>query len=167
MSLRRVSAIAALVLSLGGAVAFISPNSLIPEVFAQNTESPERPMRGKTDRLVQELNLTPEQTQQIEAIQAQYQEEMSQSKEAMRQAQQELMDLMAGTASVDQIREQYNQVETLKQQVSQLRFDSMLAMREVLTPEQRSQAAQLMQNRRGGHHGNRPMNRGESREQSI
>jgi len=45
--------------------------------------------------------------------------------------------------------EKNRQVETLKQQVADIRFDRMLAMREVLTPEQRRQFAERMQNRWG------------------
>jgi Spy/CpxP family protein refolding chaperone len=159
MSLRRFVLAAVLMLSLGGAIAFTNPTSLLPQAIAQNTEEQRRPDRGKA-RLIQELNLTPEQTQQIQAIQNQYQDQISQRRQAVRQARQELLDLMAGTASEAQVREKYRQVETLKQQASQTRFDSMLAMREVLTPEQRRQFAERMQNRRENYK-NRQMDRGE------
>lgn len=146
MSLRRVSALAVLMLSLGSAVALVNPNSLGSQAIAQNTEG--RPERGKA-RLIQELNLTPDQTQRLQAIQDQYQDQISQRKQAARQARQELVDLMAGTASESQVREKYRQVEALKQQAEDTRFDSLLAMREVLTPEQRRQFAERMQDHRG------------------
>ena len=158
MSLRRVSVLAVLMLSLGSTVAFADPNSLLPQAIAQNTEEQRRPNRKA--QLIQELNLTPEQTQQIQAIQNQYQDQISQRRQAVRQARQELLALLAGTASESQVRQKYRQVETLKQQVSDLRFDSTLAMREVLTPEQRRQFAERMQNRRENYK-NREMNRGE------
>lgn len=161
MSLHR-SLLAALMLSLGGAIAFASP-TLLPQAIAQNTQNTEeqrRPERGKA-RLMQELNLTSEQTQQIQAIRNQYQDRISQRWQAARQAQRELVDLMAGTASEAQVREKHRQVETLKQQVSQIRFDSTLAMREVLTPEQRRQFAERMENRRENFKNRREMNRGE------
>ena len=148
MTLRRVSVLTVLMLSLGGAVAFANPNSLLPHTVAQNTENQSSPNRAK-GRWIQELNLTPEQTQQIQAIKNQYKDQISQRRQAVRQSQQELVDLMAGTASQTQIRQKYRQLETLKQQVSDLRFDSMLSMREVLTPQQRREFAQKMQNRRG------------------
>lgn len=158
MSLRRVSVLAVLMLSLGSAVAF-APNSLLPQAIAQNTEEQRRPNRHQA-QLFEELNLTPEQTQQIQAIQNQYQDQISQRRQAVRQARQELLELMAGTASESQVREKYRQVETLKQQVEETRFDSMLAMREVLTPEQRRQFAERMQNRRENFK-NREMNTSE------
>lgn len=159
MSFRRVSVLAVLMLSLGSAVAFANQNSLVPQAIAQNTEAPRRPNRGK-EQLIQELNLTPQQTQQIQTIQNQSQDQISQRRQAVRQARQELFELMAGTASESQVRQKYRQVETLKQQVSEIRFDSILAMREVLTPEQRRQFAERMQNRRGNYK-NHEMNRGE------
>lgn len=150
MVLRRASALAVLMLSLGSAAAFVSPNSLLPQAAAQNTEEQRSPMRGKA-RLVQELNLSPEQTRRLEAIQTQYRDQISQRKQAARQAEQELRALLAGTASTEQIRDKYRQVETLKREAAQVRFDSMLAMRDVLTPEQRRQFAERMQNRWENH----------------
>ena len=158
MSLRRVSVMFALMLSLGSAVA-LAPNSLLPQASAQNTEEQRRPNRHQAK--FQELNLTPEQTQQIQTIESRYEDQMAQRKQAVRQAKQELVDLMAGTASESQVREKYRQVEALKQQVADIRFDSMLAMREVLTPEQRRQFAEGMQRGRQNSQ-KREMNRGET-----
>lgn len=158
MSLRRVSVLTVLMLSIGSAFAFAHPNSPITQAIAQNTEEQRRPGRDKS-QLFQDLNLTPEQNQQIETIQNQNREQISQRKQALRQARQELVELMAGTASESQIREKYSQVAALQQQVSDLRFDSMLAMREVLTPEQRRQFAEQKQNR--GRHRDRAMDRGD------
>ena len=157
MSLRRVSVMFAIMLSLGSAVA-LAPNSLLPQASAQNTEEQRRPNRHQAK--FQELNLTPEQTQQIQTIENQYEDQIAQRKQAVRQGKQELVDLMAGTASESQVREKYRQVEALKQQVADIRFDSMLAMREVLTPEQRRQFAEGMQKGRQNSQ-KREMNRGE------
>lgn len=157
MSLSRVSVLMGLMLSLGSAVA-LAPNSLLPQAIAQNTTEQRRPNRDQAK--FQELNLTPEQTQQMQEIQNQYQDQIAQRRQAVRQARQELLELMAGTASASQVREKYRQVETLEQQVAQMRFDNMLAMREVLTPEQRRQFAERMQ-RRGGNHRDRAMNKSE------
>lgn len=157
MSLSRVSVLMGLMLSLGSAVA-LAPNSLLPQAIAQNTTEQRRPNRDQAK--FQELNLTPEQTQQMQEIQNQYQDQIAQRRQAVRQARQELLELMAGTASASQVREKYRQVETLEQQVAQIRFDNMLAMREVLTPEQRRQFAERMQ-KRGGNHRDRAMNTSE------
>ena len=159
MSLRRVPVITVLMLSLvGSAVAFADSSSLLSQTAVQATEDQRRPQRGT--RLIQELNLTPEQTQRIQTIQNQYQGQIAQRKQAVRQARQELFGLMAGTATESQIRQKHDQVETLKQQAEEVRFNSMLAMREVLTPQQRRQFAERMQNRRDNHQ-QRERSRGE------
>ena len=58
---------------------------------------------------------------------------------------------MAGTASQSHIQEKHRQVETLQQQAAEIRFNRLLAMREVLTPQQRRQFAERMQNRWQNH----------------
>lgn len=142
-----VPTVAVLMLSLGSAVAFAAPKALLPQTIAQNTEG-RRPHGQYWEKLTQELNLTPEQVQKVQAIRDQSKDEIAQRRQAVVQARQELQDLMASTASADQIREKHRQVETLGQQVMDLKFEQMLAIREVLTPEQRRQAASLMQKRR-------------------
>jgi Spy/CpxP family protein refolding chaperone len=97
---------------------------------------------------MEQLNLTDEQKQKLQAIQTQYKDQISQRKQAVRQATQELRDLMAGNASADEIRAKHRQVQELRQQMEEVSFESMLAMREVLTPEQRSQLARLIEQRR-------------------
>ena len=140
MFLRRAAVLTVLTVSLGSAIALAVSHPLLPQVVAQNTDRPNRPHR-RMSRWIQQLNLSPEQMQQMQAIRNQYKDRMS-------QAQQQLQDLMAGNASEDQILAQYNQVETLRQQLGRVRFESMLKMRQVLTPEQRRQFAERMQNRR-------------------
>jgi len=163
MLLRRVSLWSALLLSLIGIVALTNPHSF-PPLVAQDFMGQKRLNRG--DRgFMQQLNLTPEQRQKLVVIQRQYRGTLHQQRQKLFQAQQELSDLMAGTASQSQIREKYRQVEALRQQVGELNLESMLAMREVLTLEQRSRFAQVMQKRKDnfrerpldGAEGNRPL----------
>lgn len=146
MLLHRVSLWSALLLSLGGIVALVNPNVFPPQV-AQGIMGKTSQKQG--DRgLMQQLNLTQNQKQQLQTIQQQYREPLHEQRQKLAQAQQELSELMASTASQNQIREKYRQVEALRQQVGALNLDSMLAMREVMTLEQRSRFAQLMQKRK-------------------
>ncbi len=136
---------AVLMLCLSSAVAVAAPK-VLPQMIAQNTEG-QRPHAQYWDKLMQELNLTPDQAQKIQAIRDQYKDQIAQRRQAVVQARRELQDIMVGTASEDQIREKHSQVEALEQQVREAGFDQMLAIRGVLTPEQRSQAAQIIQKR--------------------
>lgn len=145
MLLRRFSALAFLMLSLGSTAAIAVPK--LPQTIAQAPQEPGPPMRDG-GQLFEKLNLTADQKQKMQAIRNQYQGQITQRREAMRKSRQELMNMMSGTASESQIREKHRQVLADGQRMAELQFDIMLAMREVLTPEQRRQLAQLMQERR-------------------
>jgi periplasmic protein CpxP/Spy len=147
MSIRRISALAVLMLTLGGTAAVIAvPNPIESETIAQN-ERPNRPA-GKENRMFDQLNLSAEQKQKMQGVRDRYKDQISQRMQAVRQARQELQTMMSGTANTSQIREKHRQIMGLRQQLEEIQFESMLAMREVLTPEQRSQLAQLMEQRR-------------------
>lgn len=145
MLLRRFSLLAVMVLSLGSAAVLVNPHGL----SARNQADFTLAQRGDRSRLFQELNLSQDQIQRLQAIRQQYKDRIDRQKQAVEQAQQELRALMAGTGSTNDIRAKYNQVKGLRQQLADTRFESMLAMREVLNPEQRQKFVELMQNRRG------------------
>jgi Spy/CpxP family protein refolding chaperone len=150
---------AAIALTLGGSMVLAKPpaSADFPGVTSQaqslaqapggfrNRQVRERGLGG--GKLMEQLNLSEAQKQQLAAIRQKYQGQIQQLRENMRSERQELRDLMAGTADEATIRRQHEQVVQLSQQMHNLRFESMLAMRQVLTVEQRSQFAQLMQQR--------------------
>ena len=147
MSIRRLSALAFLMLTLGSATAATAvPNPVEPQTIAQN-QRPNRP-GGKEGGMFDKLNLSADQKQKMQAVRDRYKDQVSQRMQAVRQARQELETMMAGTANASQMREKHRQIIGLRQQLEEVQFESTLAMREVLTPEQRSQLAQLMQQRR-------------------
>ena len=148
MSIRRISAIAVLMLTLGttaAATAVSAPAQA--ETIAQN-QRPNRPA-GKRGGLFEQLNLSADQKQQMQAVRDRYKEQVSQRMQAVRQARQELETMMSSaTANASQMRDKHRQIMGLRQQLEEAQFESTLSMREVLTPEQRSQLSQLMQQRR-------------------
>jgi periplasmic protein CpxP/Spy len=147
MSIRRISALAVLMLTLGSTTAAIAvPNPIEPQTVAQN-QRPNRP-GGKEGGMFEKLNLSADQKQKMQAVRDQYKDQISQRMQAVRQARQELQTMMSGTATASQIREKHSQITGLKQQLEEVQLASTLAMRELLTSEQRSQLAQLMQQRR-------------------
>jgi P pilus assembly/Cpx signaling pathway, periplasmic inhibitor/zinc-resistance associated protein len=146
MSIRRISALAVLMLTLGSTTAAIAvPNPIEPQTVAQN-QRPNRP-GGKEGGMFEKLNLSADQKQKMQAVRDQYKDQISQRMQAVRQARQELETMMAGQANASQIREKHRQIMGLRQQLEDVQFESTLAMRELLTSEQRSQLAQLMQQR--------------------
>lgn len=99
-------------------------------------------------KLLQQLNLSNDQLRQIENIRSRNNSEIRSSRQRARQLQQEIQELMAGSASSEQVRAKFNELQSARQQAAKLQFEQMLAMREVLTTQQRSQLAQLMKQRR-------------------
>lgn len=117
---------------------------------------------GEGDRWLADLNLSDAQRQQIKSIREQYQPQMETNRTAVQAAREDLRQLMGSTASDSELRQKHNQLQNLMQQGGTLRFESMLAIRNVLTPEQREQAATFMEGRRERmhdrweeHHGDR------------
>ena len=94
--------------------------------------------------LLQQLNLTHQQKQKIKQIRQQYQAQIIQLKENLSVAQQHLATMMAGTDSVTVIRAKHEEIAQFRQQLATLHFESMLATREILTPQQRQKFAEIM-----------------------
>jgi Spy/CpxP family protein refolding chaperone len=107
------------------------------------------------DKFMEQLNLSQAQVQQLKAIRQKYSGQMEPLEEQIRLKAQELSQLMEGTASNDVIRTKHQEMLTLRQKMGTLRFESMLEMRDILTPEQRREFGQLMQQRRHRMGGNR------------
>lgn len=121
----------------------------VPAVaYAQN-----RPMGPGGDRpnktqLWDRLNLSSEQRQQITSIREQDKDQNTRLRDQIKAAQTQLRQLWAGNASDAQITQQRNQLNALKQQAQELRFQQSLKLRAVLTPDQRQQLEQLRSERR-------------------
>ncbi len=103
----------------------------------------------KQTRLIEELNLTTEQKQQMQQIKGKYEPQMTQIRGEMRTERQKLQTMMTGNESAENIRAQNQVVANLNQRMRSLGFESMMEMRGVLTSEQREKFAQMMNQRRG------------------
>lgn len=173
MSVSRFSLFAALMLALGTATTvYAAPQTLAEQTIAQRPGG-NNPGRGSggggqwagKEGWLEQLNLTAEQQQEIQAIRDRYQTQMQASRDQMRQNMERMSQMMAGNTSDNDLRNQHNQILQARQQMGQMHFEQMLAIRNVLTPEQRQQFAQLMQQRREnrenrqGNHGNGRGNR--------
>ncbi|MDX1977148.1 MAG: Spy/CpxP family protein refolding chaperone [Pseudanabaenaceae cyanobacterium bins.68] len=124
--------------------------AILPSQFTTAQEPPgiEVPDR-RGERIWQQLNLTPEQTQQIKAIKEQNQEARKAQWQQMRQLGQELRTMLAGDTPRFQITAKFDQVQALRQQIARDRFEQTLKMRDVLTSAQRQKLDELIQAKRG------------------
>ncbi|WP_013320472.1 Spy/CpxP family protein refolding chaperone [Gloeothece verrucosa] len=170
MSIRQTSIVVGLfALFIGTSVVLAEPlfkNSSQPttnseQLVAQNpdTTPQDTPQRGPGNRrgqrgnfgpgrLLQQLGLSDQQQQKLEAIKQKYQGQLQPLRENMKTLREDLGTLMTGTASNQEIRAKHQQLVASRQKMENIRFESMLEMREILTPEQRSKLGQLMEQRR-------------------
>ena len=105
--------------------------------------------RGKRGmkQIFQKLNLSTEQQERIKAIREESKQSNSSLRQEMRQAREEMGKLMASDTNDDELKQQHEKIQTLKQQLGTQRFETMLKIRQVLTPEQRTEMAELKQQR--------------------
>lgn len=128
--------------SLKENVSASSPSSLI---IAQRGTDLKRGYSGdKGEKLVERLNLTTEQRNQMAQIRNKYQPQFNSLMEQIRNERNTLSEMMRSNQSQEQMRSQHQKIVALNQQIQNLRFESMLEMRQVLTPEQRQEWANMM-----------------------
>jgi protein CpxP len=120
---------------------------LAPENFA------ERPNLLPSGRLLKQLNLSDDQWQKLKEIGDRDRGSLREMGQKVKQGHRELRELLASNEGSDRIRAKHDQLLNLQTELRQKHFERMLSMRDVLTPEQRSQLNQLMQK-------NRPMRDG-------
>ena len=99
-------------------------------------------------KVLKQLNLSTEQLQKLKAIRDRDHNRIRELAQRSRMAGKELRDLLAGSESSDVIRAKHTQVQTLQQELQKQHFERMLSMREILTPQQRSQLNEIMQKNR-------------------
>ena len=123
---------------------------LDPDILAQAPNRPDRDENTNmpSGRMLKQLNLSTEQLQKLKTIRERDLVRIRELAQQSRQAHKELRDLLAGTASSDTIRVKHNQVINLQQELQKQHFERMLAMREILTPQQRSQLNDILQKNR-------------------
>ncbi len=157
MSFRRISLFTLLFLSLSATSALAEANYSFqtpetPHLSAQAFDD-ELFAQGRRGRrrggFMDALNLTAAQQDQLQSIREQYQPRLMDKREELFNVRQMLGDMMVQeNVSNSELRRQHDKILTLRDEMGNLRFESMLEMRNVLTPEQREEFAELMEERR-------------------
>lgn len=146
-----------LTLSVGSTVALAesvdiqSHSSPIPsqsQFFAQRRGGDRQGAEREAEKLMEQLNLSDTQVQQLNAVRSKYHPQIQQLRQQMKTTGQAFRQMMDGTASASALRTKHQDMMNLRQTMANLRFESMLEMREILTPEQRKEFVQLMQQNR-------------------
>ena len=159
MMWRTVSTLAALslILPLGTYAAQFNPenskqpdNVQIAQMFSQRGKG----WKGEgMNKFLDQLDLTDEQSTQIEAIHERYRSTNEQSHQELREAREEMRSLLSSDANPNQLRQKHLAIQSLQQKMGNNRFEAMLEVREILTPEQRQQMADMTA-QYGGRRGN-------------
>ncbi|WP_427160815.1 hypothetical protein ACQFX9_04045 [Aliinostoc sp. HNIBRCY26] len=95
--------------------------------------------------LSQLFNLTLEQQQKLAINFYQNQEQILQNQQILQPVASDLITMMMGTATADEIRDKYQQLQNLYLALDNMRFESMLIIREILKPEQRQHLFDMLQ----------------------
>jgi protein CpxP len=139
--------------------AIVTASISLSPVISDSSASAQGNYRGggsRQGRVMDRLNLTPEQKQRMQTIHKETQEQMKPLRQEMRQAQQERKSLLQNNnASTQQLQGNFDKIQGIKNRIAQIQFNRMTKMRDVLTPEQRSQMEKMMQERRGNRGGQR------------
>ncbi len=117
-------------------------NTLQPSV----AQSPER--QRQRPGLFRDLQLSRQQRREIRAIRQQYGPQTREKVQLLRQTRKELKAMIAGESPDAEVRTQFQSLEQLTQETLKLRFENMMAIRKVLTPDQRQQLAEKLAERR-------------------
>ena len=95
------------------------------------------------------LDLSDEQSTQIKAIYRRYYQANQQSRQELHQARAEMRSLLIKDTNLYRLRRQHRAIQHLNQQLGNSRFEAMLEVRTVLTPQQRREIAEMMTEYRG------------------
>ncbi|WP_404785451.1 Spy/CpxP family protein refolding chaperone [Altericista sp. CCNU0014] len=168
MQLTRPTAFTFLGFALGAAVALSIPhftNDKLPvsaqsasgerlpeETAALQTDTANPPQNARSQRMsqmFQRLNLTPDQIQKLKSIRREYKDRIRDRQRGVREARQAMQQMFGSDTPSSTVLSKFQDVQQKQQSLNQLRFKSLLEMREVLTPAQRQQLADRMGNRKG------------------
>lgn len=113
-----------------------------------------RGQHNRMKKLLAKLDLTSEQSEKIEAIHEQAHSDNEALYQEMRTNREAMRSLFNSDASAAELRQQHQEIQALRQQLGSNRFETMLEVREILTPEQRTKMAELIEKHHGkrGHH---------------
>ncbi len=128
--------VAACFLSIGSAIAVAQSSSTPPAA----NDIPAPPW-------ARNLNLTAEQRSQLQKVNENARQVGEKLHKQLMEADQQLRSLLQSNASIAQIREQYQDVQKIRQQLDNNRFEALLGERQVLTSDQLAQVIQQFKQR--------------------
>ena len=102
---------------------------------------------GCIKRIQGELNLSAEQKTKLDELKDKTKFGTKEKRKAMEQCMQELESLISGSASEKEVRAKFSELQTLEDAYAKARLEKILAVREILTPEQSKKFKNCFDNR--------------------
>ncbi len=93
--------------------------------------------RDKYIKMAEELQLTAAQREQLEKIRGEYKKTLPGKREAMEAKRDEMEKALRGTNPDAEVRKKFDELEKAQADFAKSRFEKILAIRAILTPEQR------------------------------
>lgn len=124
----------------GVAISLISGPS--PQGVAHSAASPQLSLAQVNQELgeiLSALDLTDGQIQQLQTVKRQYQPMIEEQTAQSQAVESELLELVSDADSDTALRTQFQQVTQSRQELMQIRLENVLAIRNILTPEQRQE----------------------------
>ncbi len=101
---------------------------------------------------MEELNLSEAQREKIKALHESNRPQFEKDREAMHQAKTRFDEAMDGDGSPDEIRKRFQALQKARDAMMSFGFEQALAVREILTPEQRKKFQELRRDKFKGRH---------------
>ncbi len=92
----------------------------------------------RKSRWTEKLDLTEAQQAELDKIKESHGTKMKEKRKAMKEAKRKLGEALKTDASEDMLWAQFKQLQQLKSDFGTARFEKILAIRKILTPEQRA-----------------------------
>ena len=100
---------------------------------------------GSLKKIKEQLNLTDEQKNKLKEMQDTYgKEAMKKKHDKMDKAQKDLEEALRSDASDEKVREQFSELQKIQEDFAKTRFEKIILIRSILTPEQRAKFKTLI-----------------------
>lgn len=116
---------------------------------------------GMWKAALEKLGLSAEQKDKIKAIRKSRESANKETREALKEARKSMEEAVKGDASKSDLLAKFESLQTLRNKMGRQRFDMILEVREVLTPEQRKNFRSMLEQ----HHGLNKEPSGEKQEE--
>lgn len=148
MKFRSIYLLAAFPLLVGAAIplAFAGPHAgaFLAQAQGEKQERGEMHQGDRHQRMIETLGLSADQVSQLKAIHDTAKNDSQAQYEALKTEMEAMQALVSKSASVNELRAKHQKIQSLKQAMGTERFETMLKMYEILTPEQRTKFADKM-----------------------